>query len=214
MEQPKTHWETMYQRKRPDEVSWYQPHLSVSLRLLANAGLHPESRVIDVGGGASTLADDLLAQGVRHVTVLDISGQALAAAKARLGKRAEQATWLEADITQVQLPNASYDLWHDRAVFHFLTSAEDRRRYLDTMRKVLAPGGQAILATFALEGPPRCSGLEVVRYSPDTLHAEVGKDFRLMETISEEHQTPFQTMQRFRYCRFEFLKTSHDYPHP
>ena len=208
MEQQKPHWDTIYRQKRPGEVSWYQPHLTRSLQLLANAGLRPESRIIDVGGGASTLVDDLLDQGVTDITVLDISGHALAAAKARLGKRAEPVTWLEADITQVQLPDASYDLWHDRAVFHFLTGAEDRRRYLDTMRKALTPGGQAVLATFALDGPPRCSGLEVVRYSPETLHAEVGKDFRLVETISEEHWTPFQTMQRFLYCRFESLKAS------
>ena len=214
MKQQKPHWDTIYRQKDPGEVSWYQPHLTRSLQLLANAGLRPESRIIDVGGGASTLVDDLLGQGVTDITVLDISGQALAAAKTRLGKRAEQVTWLEADVTQVQLPNASYDLWHDRAVFHFLTSAEDRRRYLDTMRKALKPGGQALLATFALDGPPRCSGLEVVRYSPETLHAEVGKDFRLVETISEEHRTPFKTMQRFMYCRFESLKASHDHPHP
>ena len=199
----KSHWGTIYQRQRPQEVSWYQPHLNVSLSLLANAGLFPGSRIIDVGGGASTLVDDLLAKRIRDVTVLDISGHALAAAKARLGERAERATWIEADITQVEFPSASYDLWHDRAVFHFLTNAEDRRRYIATMRDALKPGGYAILATFALQGPPRCSGLEVVRYSPDTLHAEVGGDFALIEALEEEHQTPFQTVQKFLYCRFQ-----------
>jgi len=201
--EPKSHWETIYQQKRPGEVSWYQPHLNVSLSLLANAGLSAGSRIIDVGGGASTLVDDLLARGVSDVTVLDISGHALAVSKARLGERAARVTWMEADITRVPLPAASYDLWHDRAVFHFLTKAEDRRRYLATMRETLRPGGHAILATFALQGPPRCSGLDVVRYSPATLHAEVGGDFRLIEALDEGHRTPANTVQQFLYCRFQ-----------
>ena len=203
MEPQKSHWEAIYTQKRPAEVSWYQPRLAVSLRLLANAGLRPESRVIDVGGGASTLVDDLLDQGVKEVTVLDISGHALAVSKARLGERAERVTWMEADITHAQLPAASYDLWHDRAVFHFLTNAEDRRRYVATMRGAQTPGGHAILATFSLHGPPRCSGLEVVRYSPDTLQAELGADFTLVETLEEAHRTPVQTVQQFVYCRFQ-----------
>ena len=204
----KSHWETIYTQKRPGEVSWYQPHLSVSLRLLMNAGLHPHSRMIDVGGGASTLVDDLLEQGIGDVTVLDISGRALAAARARLGEHATSVTWIEADITRAQLPTASYDLWHDRAVFHFLTEAEDRRRYVATMRDALKPDGQAIVATFSLQGPPRCSGLEVVRYSAETLQAEVGDDFRLMEARDEEHRTPFNTMQKFLYCRFQKLSSA------
>ena len=204
MEQ-KSHWDTIYKQKRPGEVSWYQPHLAVSLRLLANAGLRPDSRVLDVGGGASTLVDDLLEQGIRDITVLDISGHALAVSKARLGERAKGVNWMEVDVTQARLPAAYYDVWHDRAVFHFLTNAEDRRRYLDAMRGALKPGGHAILATFALEGPPRCSGLDVVRYSPETLHAEVGDDFRLIETLDEEHRTPFNTVQKFMYCRFQKL---------
>ncbi len=202
MEQ-KSHWETVYKQKCPGEVSWYQPHLNVSLSFLMNAGLSPDSRVIDVGGGASTLVDDLLEKGLKDITVLDISGHALAAARARLGERAKRVTWIETDITRVQLPSASYDLWHDRAVFHFLTNAEDRHRYLATMRDALKPSGQAILATFSLQGPPRCSGLEVVRYTPDTLQAEVGNAFRLVETIGEAHQTPSKTVQQFLYCRFQ-----------
>jgi len=199
----KAHWEAVYTRRRPEQVSWYQPHLSASLTLLAHAGLHPGASVIDVGGGASTLVDDLLAQGVRNVTVLDIAGHALALSKARLTAQADRVTWIEADITQAQLPAASYDLWHDRAVFHFLTNSADRRRYLDTMREALKLGGQAILATFGLQGPPRCSGLEVVRYSPDTLQAEIGNDLTLIETLEETHQTPFNTVQQFLYCRFQ-----------
>jgi SAM-dependent methyltransferase len=146
--------------------------------------------------------DDLLAQGVSEVTVLDLSSRALAAAKARLSEGAERVTWIEADVTAAPLPSGSYDLWHDRAVFHFLTQAEDRRRYVDAMRHALKPGGQAILATFALDGPPRCSGLEVVRYSPDTLRQELGSGFQLAETVPEAHQTPFHTTQRFVYNRF------------
>lgn len=198
-----SHWETIYTQKRPEDVSWYQPHLTISLRLLANAGLRPDSRLIDVGGGASTLVDDLLEQGVKEITVLDIAGQALAVSKMRLGKRAERVTWIEADIMRAQLSSASYDLWHDRAVFHFLTNAEDRRRYLATMRDALKPGGHAILATFSLHGPPRCSGLEVVRYSPDTLQAELGDGFRLMEALEEAHQTPSGAVQQFIYGRFQ-----------
>ncbi len=199
----KAHWESVYQQKRPTEVSWYQPHLELSLKLLANAGLSPESRVIDVGGGASTLADDLLQQGIRHVTVLDLSGGALAASKARLGERARGVEWIEADITQAQLPGAPYDLWHDRALFHFLTAAEGRRAYVKALTQALKPGGQAILAAFSLEGPPRCSGLEVVRYSPETLQSELGGGFRLLESLAQEHRTPFQTTQNFLFCRFQ-----------
>ena len=197
------HWETVYQQKRPEEVSWYQSHLAVSLALLAKAGLSPESRVIDVGGGASTLVDDVLERGVRDVTVLDVSGRALAAVKARLGTKAERVTWVEADITDAKLPSASYDLWHDRAVFHFLTNAEDRRCYLTILNEALKPGGQVILATFALQGPLRCSGLEVLRYSPETLQAELGKGFTLIESLDESHRTPFNTVQQFLYCLFQ-----------
>lgn len=199
----KTYWDTIYQQRQPSEVSWYQPHLTVSLDLLVNTGLSVESRIIDVGGGASTLVDDLLARGVKDVTVLDISGQALAAAKARLGERATRVTWIEADITRAQLPRASYDVWHDRAVFHFLTAAEDRRRYLATMRDALKPDAQVILATFSLDGPPRCSGLEVVKYSPETLLAELGNGFRLLEAREEAHRTPSGAVQSFIYGRFQ-----------
>ena len=206
MEQ-KSYWETIYRQKRPAEVGWYQPHLNVSLELLERAGLSAESRMIDVGGGASTLVDDLLVRGITDVTVLDISSQALAAAKARLGEQAKRVTWIEADVTQIQLPSASYDLWHDRAVFHFLIDAEDRRRYVATMREALKPGGHAIVATFSLPGPPRCSGLDVVRYSPDTLQAELGSSFRLVEAVEEDHKTPSGAVQKFVCARFQKLAT-------
>ena len=199
----KDHWETVYQQKRPDGVSWYQPHLNLSLTLLERSGLHQHSHVIDVGGGTSTLVDDLLGRGLTHVTVLDLSHHALAAAKARLGDRASAVHWMEADITQATLPDGAYDLWHDRAVFHFLTSAADRQRYRTIMTNALTPTGHVILATFSLQGPPRCSGLDVVRYSPDTLQGELGTGFRLMEARDEAHRTPFNTVQAFIYCRFQ-----------
>ncbi|HEX9780800.1 MAG TPA: class I SAM-dependent methyltransferase [bacterium] len=197
----KAHWDAVYERNSPTGVSWYQPRLSVPLRLLVSAGLQPGSRVIDIGGGASTLVDDLLELGVEQVTVLDVSPRALEAAKARLGERASRVTWLVADITREELPAAAYDLWHDRAVFHFLTGAEDRRRYAAAMRRALKPDGQAVIATFAPQGPPRCSGLEVVRYSPESLQAELGGGLRLLESLEEDHRTPAGASQAFIVCR-------------
>ena len=198
----KSHWETIYQQKRSTDLSWYAPHLHVSLTLLARAGLSRDSRVIDVGGGASTLVDDLLDQGIKRLTVLDISGRAITASKVRLGDRAQGVNWIEADITEAPLPSHAYDLWHDRALFHFLTTINQRRRYLKTMRDALTPSGQVILATFGLQGPPRCSGLEIARYSPDTLQREL-PEFKLVEALEDAHQTPFHTVQQFIYCRFQ-----------
>lgn len=199
----KQHWETLYSQKRPTEVSWYAPHLELSLQLLSRAGLNAASRVIDVGAGASTLVDDVLQAGVGDLTVLDLSGQALVMTKARLGAKAEQVEWIEADVTQAQLRRDHYDLWHDRAAFHFLTTPDDRAHYIAAMTQALTIGGQAVIATFSLQGPPRCSGLEVVRYSPETLQKELGRGFRLLESVEEAHRTPFETTQHFLYCRFE-----------
>lgn len=199
----KAHWERIYQQKQPEEVSWYKPHLDTSLKFLNHAGLNPESPIIDVGGGASTLVDDLLDQGIRSITVLDVSHNALAISKARLAERAAKVAWIEADVTQVKLPVGTYDLWHDRAVFHFLRNSEDRQRYIETLTTALKSNGQLIIATFALEGPPRCSGLEVVRYKPETLQAELGHAFQFVEALEEEHHTPFHTVQRFLYARFQ-----------
>ena len=199
---PGEHWEAVYRANTPRGVSWYAPHLQTSVSLILSHPRGKDARVIDVGGGASTLVDDLLDAGVRRVTVLDIANQALEYSRARLGAKAAHVTWIAADITQTALPEQTYDVWHDRAVFHFLTNAEDRRRYLAAMRTALKPGGQAILATFALDGPPRCSGLEVVRYSPEALQQELGRGFQLMDTLNEAHQTPFHTTQQFMYGRF------------
>ncbi len=196
----KTHWENVYASKAVKEVSWYRQHLEQSLRLIATTGVHRDAAIIDIGGGASTLVDDLLDQGFGNLTVLDISASALANASTRLGNRAQQVNWLEADITKAVLPQNHFDLWHDRAVFHFLTEPEDRRRYVEQVRQSLKPGGHIIVASFGPNGPLRCSGLEVVRYNPDELHTEFGDEFHLVESVAELHQTPFDTTQEFVYC--------------
>lgn len=198
----KAHWETIYETKAPTAVGWYEPHLRLSLEFIGHTGVGPEGRIIDVGGGASTLVDDLLAMGFRHITVLDISATALAIAKARLGKRAEDITWTEGDITQVTLPSSCYDVWHDRAVFHFLTSPADRRKYVETLDEALKPGGHWIVATFASGAPPQCSGLDVIRYGPEHLQEELGDSFELLESCNEIHLTPAGTSQPYLYCHF------------
>lgn len=196
----KIHWENIYSTKAPTDVSWYQPHAAQSLDIIARTGIRKTDYLIDVGGGASTLIDDLLAAHFKYVTVLDISSAAIRRAKERLGTQAEQVTWLEADITRVTLPPHRYDLWHDRAVFHFLTAAEDRRTYVNLVKHALKPHGHIIVATFAPDGPTRCSGLDVVRYDPDGLHDEFGASFQLIESHTETHATPFGTQQKFIYC--------------
>ena len=197
----KTHWERIYATKPSNAVSWFQEEPSLSLRLLEAAGVGPASRVIDIGGGDSRLVDRLVERGLRGVTVLDISGAALARAKARLGPRQSLVTWIEADVTgEWSVPPV--DIWHDRAVFHFLTHAGDRMRYVAGLRQTVKPGGAVIIATFALDGPEKCSGLPVTRYSAETLGEELGAGFQLAETANEQHETPFGTVQSFCYSRF------------
>ena len=186
-------------------MSWYQPHLNKSLELIVSVS-SKDSKIIDIGGGSSTLADDLLAKGYTNVTVLDISGQALNASKERLGHLANKVIWLEADIIKVSLVPNGFDVWHDRAVFHFLTDPADRKKYIETLKKALTPEGFLIMAAFSLEGPLKCSGLEVVRYSPETLSRELGDGFSLLKTSQERHQTPFNTFQNFTYCLFKRLR--------
>jgi SAM-dependent methyltransferase len=200
MRHPKAHWEEVYSTKRVSEVSWYQEHSDVSLDLIRRTGLKTISPIIDVGGGASRLVDDLLAKGYSDLTVLDISAAALNAARDRLGPRADEVTWIEVDITAAVLPHQSFDLWHDRAVFHFLTDADDRDRYVKTVRHSVRPGGHVIVAAFGPDGPLRCSGLPVVRYDPEGLHDQFGPAFELVEHRSENHRTPFGTTQPFIYC--------------
>jgi 2-polyprenyl-3-methyl-5-hydroxy-6-metoxy-1,4-benzoquinol methylase len=196
----KTHWEKIYQTKSTTQVSWFQENPLLSLQYIQRTRVGKTAQIIDVGGGASTLVDHLLNDGFQHVSVLDISATALQVAQQRLGVRSDSVRWLEADITQVELPISQYDIWHDRAVFHFLTKPEDRKKYVDAVRKSVKQGGHVIVATFAADGPLRCSGLDVARYNTDDLHNEFGVDFELLDSTSEEHHTPFGTDQKFIYC--------------
>ncbi len=197
----KAHWEQVYADKSPLEVSWYQAEPTLSLSFIDRFGLAKDAAIIDVGGGASVLVDRLCERGFRRLAVLDISAQALDHAKARLGAKGENIEWFEADVTAFRAPH-SYALWHDRAVFHFLTQAEDRKRYVEALRRTLEPGGGLIMATFATDGPLKCSGLDVVRYDAEKLTAELGAEFELLEQATELHITPANKTQRFRYFRF------------
>lgn len=197
---PRSHWEHVYRTKLSTQVSWYQPHALRSLDLIRRVSPPPNGPVIDVGGGASTLIDDLLDAGYRDLTVLDISAAALAKSKSRLETRAARVRWIEADVLEAQLPRAGYTVWHDRAVFHFLTTAGDRARYVARVLHAVQVGGFVLVATFADDGPTRCSGLDVARYSPEALHAEFGTDFCLVASEREEHVTPAGTRQAFVYC--------------
>jgi len=197
----KTHWESIYADKSPLAVSWFQKEPRLSLQLISNTGLSTEAAIIDIGGGASVLIDHLYERGFRHLAVLDISGVALSHAKQRLGSTAEQIEWLETDVTTFVAPHP-FDIWHDRAVFHFLTEAADRRRYVDTLKQTLKPGGHLIIAAFAIGGPTRCSGLDIVQYDADKLGRELGEDFTLVEQLSEIHVTPTNQEQLFGYFRF------------
>ncbi|HVW08694.1 MAG TPA: class I SAM-dependent methyltransferase [Bryobacteraceae bacterium] len=194
------HWENVYGTKAADQVSWFRPHLEKSLRWIERYLPDRDARVIDVGGGESTLVDDLIAGGYRRVTVLDISLRAINAARARVGERGVGVEWMAADVTAASLPAGSYDLWHDRAVFHFLTAAQERRAYIERVRHAVKHGGYVIVATFGPEGPPKCSGLDVCRYDAVSLGREFGENFRLVESLKEDHQTPFGTSQQFVYC--------------
>ena len=198
----KTHWDCIFQTKVSEQLTWHQPHLQSSLDLIQRAAVGLQARLIDVGGGDSTLVDDLLALGFVRPTVLDISTVALQRARERLGGCVAEVEWIEGDITQISLPLAAFDLWHDRAVFHFLTDPTDRQRYVHTVQTALEPGGHLVIATFAQDSPEKCSGLEVVRYSPDSLWRELGKDFQLCDSRAEIHCTPWGGEQRFMYCLF------------
>jgi SAM-dependent methyltransferase len=196
-----THWEQLWTSRGGSDVSWHEPTPAVSLRLMEAAGLSPESCVVDVGGGDSRLVDALVERGLRCVTVLDISRAALVRAQERLGNAGRLVTWIATDVT------ASWridpvDIWHDRAVFHFLVDSDDRRRYLNHLRETLKPSGTAIIATFAPEGPERCSGLPVVRYAPETLAEELGPEYQLVESLRHDHLTPTGVSLLYQYSRF------------
>jgi 2-polyprenyl-3-methyl-5-hydroxy-6-metoxy-1,4-benzoquinol methylase len=196
----KTHWEKVYNTKAPNQVSWYRPHLETSLALINRAAGANSASIIDVGGGESTLVDDLLARGYQNVTVLDISQTAIDVTKKRLKEPAERIQWIAGDVTRVKLLRGAYDVWHDRAVFHFLTTTDERVAYVRQVAHAVRPRGHVIVSTFGPEGPTKCSGLDVARYDADSLHEQFGTRFRLVDSAKELHQTPFGTTQQFLYC--------------
>ena len=206
------HWNRVYETKASNAVSWYQATPVRSLGLLDAVGAGPDTAIIDVGGGDSTLVDALLARGHRNVTVLDISPAALDRAAARLGPESGAVRWIAADITAAELPAAAYEIWHDRAVFHFLVDASDRARYRAAVARSLRPGGHVLMSTFATDGPPRCSGLDVVRYDPEDLLQEFGNDYALVSGGHDDHQTPAGRTQRFTWAILQRSRGVHASP--
>jgi len=204
MSHRKKHWESVYQNKSPLEVSWHQQDPVLSLRLIHDTRLALDAPVIDIGGGASRLVDKLCESAYTHVSVLDVSANALAHAKHRLAGKAGAVQWYEADVTDFNPPHR-FALWHDRAVFHFLTSVEDRERYITVLKQALVPGGHLIIMTFAIDGPVKCSGLDIVQYDAEKMTAELGAGFELVETGNEVHLTPAGNPQKFTYFRFVFF---------
>jgi SAM-dependent methyltransferase len=196
----RNHWENIYGKKPGDALSWYRPHLETSLGLIERAAPGCSASIIDIGGGESTLVDDLLARGYQNISVLDISQIAVDANKKRLGFASEHVRWIVTDITKTKLESCAYDVWHDRAVFHFLTASEERLAYVRQVANAVKPGGHVIVSTFGPEGPTNCSGLDVVRYDAESLHREFGVRFRLLQSSKELHRTPFDTIQQFLYC--------------
>ena len=194
-----THWQQVYDSKAEAQTSWFRPHLDESLRLIDALRLPVEAPVIDVGAGRSTLVDDLLERGFIDVTALDISHAALAQAQARLGNASRRVRWMEGNVLEAQLPPARFDLWHDRAAFHFLIQAEERARYVALCARSLRVGGFALVSTFAADGPEKCSGLPVCRYEAADLAAEFGPGFETLAHSHELHHTPFDTTQNFTY---------------
>ena len=196
----KPHWENIYSTKAPDAVSWYRPHLETSLELIQTVAPARSTPIIDVGGGESTLVDDLLARGYENLTVLDVSSAAIQFTKERLRQRAVSVQWIVGDITSVDLPANAYDVWHDRAVFHFLTTPDQRSAYVQQVGRSVRSGGHVLVSTFGPEGPTKCSGLEVLRYDAESLHAEFGARFQMLKSLKELHETPFGKTQQFLYC--------------
>jgi len=192
------HWERIYGTTAPEAVSWYRPHLEISLKLIVRAASDVSVSIIDVGG-ESTLVDDLLAHGYKDVTVLDVSQTAIDVSKKRLREASERVKWVVADITKTELA-PTYDVWHDRAVFHFLTETSERTAYVRQVAHAVKPRGHVIVSTFGPEGQTKCSGLDVVRYDAESLHNEFGVHFNLLDHSEELHRTPFGTVQQFLYC--------------
>ena len=197
----KAHWENVYSTKGEREVSWFQDNPVPSLELIAMTGIPADAAIIDIGGGASRLVDALVERRLARVTVLDISAAALDAAKKRLGERAASVTWEIADVTKWE-PSQRYDLWHDRAAFHFLTAKSDQTAYIERLKKAVKPGGYVIIATFALDGPERCSGLPIVRHDAGSLSAILGSEFNVIDARRHDHTTPSGAVQRFQFSTF------------
>ena len=195
-----SHWDRVYSTRSAQEVSWFQPHADQSLDIIRRIAQGRPCRLIDVGAGASTLVDDLLDLQTFDVSVLDISAAALQVAQQRLADRAGRVQWLAGDLTTIALPEHVFDIWHDRAVFHFMTTPEQRAAYVAQVRRAVRPGGHVIVAAFGPDGPLQCSGLPVVRYDPDALHAQFGDAFELVEHTQEVHHTPGGAVQHFVYC--------------
>jgi trans-aconitate methyltransferase len=195
------HWQKVYTSKGENELSWFQENPAPSLELIERVGANPTSDIIDIGGGASRLVDALIERGFRDITVLDLSEAALAKAKARLGDGAKRVQWVASDVTTWEPPQR-FDIWHDRAAFHFLTEARDRAAYLSRLRRALKPGGHAIIATFAPDGPERCSGLPIMRYDAASLAQTLGDGFALVDARSHQHTTPWHSVQRFQFSIF------------
>jgi len=195
------HWQNVYSTKAEKEVSWFQENPAPSLELIAATGISTDAAVIDVGGGASRLVDRLIEKGFGRVAILDVSEKALEATKRRLGRRGDEINWIVADVTTWN-PSGPYDLWHDRAAFHFLTDPADRDAYVVRLKKAVRPGGHVIIATFAPDGPERCSGLPIVRYDPAAIAAALGPEFELVDSMRHDHVTPSGSTQRFQFSRF------------
>lgn len=194
------HWETIYGSKTDEQLSWTRGHLEQSLHFIEQARLAKTDPIIDVGSGTSTLVDDLLSRGYTNITALDLSSAALDAVRIRLGANASSVEWLVGDVTTIALPHRRFRFWHDRAVFHFLKSEAQRRQYVEAVRQSVQPGGHVLVATFGENGPMQCSGLEVERYSANSLHAVFGGDFEKVESVTENHVTPWGKAQEFLYC--------------
>jgi trans-aconitate methyltransferase len=199
----KNHWETVYETKQPNEVSWTQENPKTSIDFIRETHLEKSAKIIDIGGGDSKLVDFLLEEGYENITVLDISSTALERAKKRLGKKAEKVSWIASDITEFK-PETSYDIWHDRATFHFLTTGEQINKYVEITEKWVS--GFLIIGTFSNQGPKKCSGLEIKQYSETELEKQFSNRFKKLKCISEDHTTPFETKQNFTFCAFEKIK--------
>ncbi len=196
------HWEEIYASRPADEVGWYRPHLQTSITWISELGLSLDAPIIDVGGGASTLVDDLLGLGYKSLTVLDLAEQAIAVTKERLGESAKSVTWLHADITEITLPQNRYLLWHDRAVFHFLLEHGEQQNYINAMLRAIRPNGYFIIGVFGPEAPAQCSGLPVQRYTPELLCEKFAPEFELLRQQNEIHETPSGVEQAYVYCLF------------